>query len=96
MTGLYARRFCLQRAAGVSMEFPPAQPIPGMPSSCARPSRDGCATARCERLFEVGAKAEKRMEKQYDDEIRRLTWERAVVTGKATETMPRWTHARQR
>jgi hypothetical protein len=48
------------------------------------------------RLFAVGAEAEKRMEKQYDDEILRLTWERAEVTGKATATMPRWTHVRQR
>jgi hypothetical protein len=46
------------------------------------------------RLFEAGAKAEKRMEKQYDDEIRRLTLARAVVTGEATATMPRWTHVR--
>ena len=87
--------FLFARAAGVSIESPPLNQFPDaifLRSTQQRWLRDG--TLR--RLFEVGAKAEKRMEKQYDDEIRRLTWERAVVTGKATETMPRWTHVRQR
>jgi hypothetical protein len=46
------------------------------------------------RLFEVGAPAIARMEKQYEAEIRRLTMDQVVVTGKATTTLPRWTHVR--
>ena len=34
------------------------------------------------------------MERQYDDHIRALTLDRVVVTGKATEELPRWTHVR--
>jgi hypothetical protein len=82
------------RAAGVSIESLPLNQFPPsifLRSTWARWDRDGVLP----RLFAAGAKAEKRMEKQYDDEILRLTWERAVVTGKATETMPRWTHVRQ-
>jgi len=83
--------FC--RAAGVSIESLPLNQFPPsifLRSTWARWDRD----AVLPRLFEAGAKAEKRMEKQYDDEIRRLTLARAVVTGEATATMPRWTHVR--
>ena len=84
--------FC--RAAGVSIESLPLNQFPNsifLRSTWARWDRDGVLR----RLFEVGRKAEKRMERQYDAEIMRLTWERAGVTGKATATMPRWTHVRQ-
>ena len=84
--------FC--RAPRVSIESLPLNQFPPsifLRSTWATWDRDGVLP----RLFAAGAKAEKRMEKQYDDEILRLTWERAVVTGKATETMPRWTHVRQ-
>jgi hypothetical protein len=36
------------------------------------------------------------MEREYDDHIRKLTMDGAVVTGMATESLPRWTHVRQR
>ena len=68
--------FC--RAAGVSIESLPLNQFPPsifLRSTWARWDRD----AVLPRLFEAGAKAEKRMEKQYDDEIRRLTLARAVV-----------------
>jgi transposase len=81
------------RAADVSLESLPLGRFPDavfLRSTTKRWRRDGVLP----RLFEVGAKAEKRMEKQYDDEIIRLTLARAVVTGEATATMPRWTHVR--
>jgi transposase len=86
--------FLFSRAAGVSLESLPLGQFPDsifLRSTQQRWLRDGTL----QKLFAVGAEAEKRMEKQYDAEILRLTWERAVVTGKATETMPRWTHVRQ-
>jgi len=48
------------------------------------------------RLFEFGARAQARMEREFDDHIRKLTMDGAVVTCKATESLPRWTHVRQR
>ena len=48
------------------------------------------------RLFELGARAQARMEREYAGHIRKLTMDGAVVTGKATESLPRWTHVRQR
>ena len=68
------------RAAGVSIESLPLNQFPNsifLRSTWARWDRDGVLR----RLFEVGRKAEKRMEAGYDDEIRRLTLARAVVTG---------------
>ena len=68
--------FC--RAAGVSGRKPSTQLNSRPRSSCVRPGGDmGTATACWPRLFAAGAKAEKRMEKQYDDEILRRTVERA-------------------
>ncbi len=84
--------FC--RAAGVSIESLPLNQFPPsifLRTTWARWDRDGVLP----RLFEAGATAEKRMEKQYDDEILRLTWKREPYTGEATATMPRWTHVRQ-
>jgi transposase len=86
--------FC--RAAGVSIESLPLGQFPDsifLRSTQQRWLRDGTL----ERLFAVGAKAEKRMERQYDQHIVDLTLDsprgRANV-GKATTTMPRWTHVR--
>ena len=56
----------------------------------ARWQRDGTLT----RLFEVGEPARSRMERQFDDYIRKLTLDGAVVTGAATKSLPRWTHVR--
>jgi transposase len=85
--------FC--RAADCSVESLPVGQFPDaifLRSTQQRWLRDGTLT----RLFQVGAKAEKRMARQYEDEIQRLTWERVAVSGLATETLPRWTHVRQR
>lgn len=85
--------FC--RAANVSVESLPLGQFPDsifLRSTQQRWARAGVLR----RLFEAGAKAQQRMEKQYDAEILRLTWERHVVTGQATATMPRWTHVRAR
>ena len=76
------------RAAGVSIESLPLNQFPPsifLRSTWATWDRDGMLP----RLFAAGAKAEKRMEAGYDDEIRRLTLARTVVTGEATATMPR-------
>jgi transposase len=86
--------FLFSQAANVSLEslptgqFPPAM---FLRSTEARWKRDGTL----QRLFEVGAQAQARMAKQYDDHVKRLTLDRVEVTGLATETMPRWTHVRQ-
>ena len=86
--------FLFSRAAGVSLECLPLGQFPEsifLRSTQQRWLRDG--TLR--RLFEAGAKAQARMESQYDDHIRRLTLDGVSVTGKATATLPRWTHVRQ-
>ena len=83
--------FC--RAAGVSIESLPLGQFPDaifLRSTQQRWLRDGTLA----RLYEAGAKAITRMEKQYDAEILRLTMDRVVVTGEATESLPRWTHVR--
>jgi transposase len=85
--------FC--RAAGVSMESLPLKQFPDprfLRTTWARWDRDGTLPL----LFEAGARAEKRMERQYDDHILKLTMDRVVVTGRATPTLPRWTHVRPR
>ena len=85
MTGRPARPFCFARAAGVSLESLPLNQFPPsifLRTTWKRWAKDGTLP----KLFAAGAKAEKRMEKQYDDEIRRLTLARAVVTGEATAT----------
>ena len=51
----------------------------------ARWERDGTLP----RLFEEGRQAQARMEQQFDDHIRRLTVDCMMVTGKATQTLPR-------
>jgi transposase len=87
--------FLFSRAAGVSLESLPLGQFPDsifLRSTQQRWLRDG--TLR--RLFEIGAEVQARMERQYDDEIRRLTWDRVAVTGEATASLPRWTHVRQR
>jgi transposase len=85
--------FC--RAAGVSMESLPLGQFPDprfLRTTWARWQRDDTL----QRLFKVGAPAQARMERQYDDHIRALTLDRVVVTGQATPTLPRWTHVRPR
>ena len=85
--------FLFARAAGVSLESLPLNQFPPsifLRTTWKRWAKDGTLP----KLFAAGAKAEKRMEAGYDDEIRRLTLARAVVTGEATATMPRWTHVR--
>ena len=87
--------FLFARAAGVSLESLPLGQFPDsgfLRTTWKRWAADGTL----QKLFEVGARAEKRMEKQYDDEILRLTWEREPCTGQATATMPRWTRVRPR
>ena len=88
--------FLFARAAGVSLESLPIGQFPDsgfLRTTWARWSHDG---GTLQRLFEIGAPAAARMERQYDDQILKLTMERAEVTGKATATMPRWTHVRPR
>jgi transposase len=85
--------FCFCRAAGISIESLPLGQFPDsifLRSTQQRWLRAGTLA----RLFEVGAPALARMEKQYEAEIRRLTMDQVVVTGKATTTLPRWTHVR--
>ena len=86
--------FLFAKAAGVSLEsLPTGGQFPDsifLRSTQQRWMRDGTLW----RLFKVGAPVIRRMEKQYDGEIRRLTLERRVVTGKATATLPRWTNVR--
>ena len=95
MTAAYARRFCLPGRPACrwnrfrSDNF---RILDFLRTTWKRWAADGTL----QKLFEVGARAEKRMEKQYDDEILRLTWEREPCTGQATATMPRWTHVRPR
>ena len=87
--------FLFARAAGVSLESLPLGQFPDsrfFRTTQARWGRDGMLV----RLFDASARAQARMERQYDDEVRRLTWERHVLTGQATATMPRWTHVRPR
>ncbi len=87
--------FLFSRAAAVSLESLPLGQFPDprfLRTTWARWERDG--TLR--RLFEIGAPAQARMESQYDDHIRRLTMDGVSVTGKATATLPRWTHVRAR
>ncbi len=87
--------FLFARAAGVSLESLPLGQFPDprfLRTTWARWSRDNTL----ERLFEVGARAQARMECQYDDYIRKLTMDRVSVTGKATATLPAWTHVRPR
>jgi transposase len=85
--------FLFAKAAGVSLEsLPLGLPDPRfLRSTEVRWRRDGTLRA----LFETGEPARQRMERQYDDHIRKLTLDRVVVTGKATATLPRWTHVRQ-
>ena len=81
MIGRYARRFCFARPPTSSIESLPVAQFPDsifLRSTQQRWLRDG--TLR--KLFEVGAKAQARMERQYDNEIPRLTWERAAVSGR--------------
>jgi transposase len=85
--------FC--KAAGVSIESLPLGQFPDsgfLRTTWKRWAKDKEGTLA--RLFEVGAKAQARMEAQFDDHIRRLTLDRVVVTGEATATLPRWTHVR--
>jgi transposase len=87
--------FLFAKAAGVSLESLPLGQYPDsrfLRTTEARWRSDG--TLR--RLFQVGESARSRMERQYDDYILKLTLDRVVVTGKATPTLPRWTHVRQR
>ena len=87
--------FLFARAAGVSLESLPVGRFPDsgfLRTTWGRWERDGTLP----RLFEVGAAAEARMERAYRDHIRHLSIERAVVTGQATRTMPRWAHVRHR
>src|SRR5262249_55111892 len=87
--------FLFARAANVSLESMPLErfPDPGfLRTTWARWSRDGTLA----QLFKAGARAQARMARQFDDHITRLTLERVVVTGKATATLPRWTHVRPR
>ena len=87
--------FLFARAAGVSLESLPLGQFPDwrfLRTTWARWDRDGTLP----RLFEIGAPATARMERQYDDHILKLTLDRAEVTGKATATLPRWTHVRSR
>ena len=84
MTGVCARRFCFVCAAGVSVESLPIGHFPDsifLRSTEKRWRRDGVLP----RLFDVGAKAQARMESQYVDYIHRLTLDGERVTGKATE-----------
>jgi transposase len=87
--------FLFAQAANVSLEslpighFPPAM---FLRSTEARWRRDGTL----QRLFEVGAPAMQRMAKQFRDRLIELSFDGEMVSGKATETMPRWTHVRQR
>ena len=86
--------FLFSRAANVSLESLPIGQFPDaifLRSTEKRWRRDGVLP----RLFEVGAKVTARMESQYDAYITRLTLDGERVTGKATETLPRWTHVRQ-
>jgi transposase len=85
--------FLFAQAAAVSLESLPLGQFPDsrfLRTTWARWMRDGTLP----RLFEVGAKAQARMEAAYDDHILRLTLDGERVTGKATTTLPRWTHVR--
>ena len=85
--------FLFAKAAGVSLESLPLGHFPDfrfLRTTWARWQRDGTLT----RLFEVGEPARSRMERQFDDYIRKLTLDGAVVTGAATKSLPRWTHVR--
>ncbi len=85
--------FLFAKAAGVSLESLPLGQFPNsifLRSTQQRWLRDGVLP----RLFEVGAKAQARMENAYDAHIHKLTVDRVAVDGRATATMPRWTHVR--
>src|SRR6478736_5827256 len=72
--------FLFARAAGVSLESLPLGQFPDwrfLRTTWARWLADGTLP----RLFEVSARAQARMAKEYDDEIHRLTMDRVVVTG---------------
>ena len=86
--------FLFARAAGVSLESLPLGQFPDsgfLRTTWARWEKTGTLP----KLFAVGAKVQARMERQYDAYISDLTLDGERVTGKATETLPRWTHVRQ-
>ena len=81
-------------AASVSVESLPLGRFPDamfLRSTEGRWRRDGTL----EKLFEVGAPAQSRMAKEYDAHITRLSLNRVKVSGRATATLPRWTHVRR-